>query len=292
MYKHSWQALGTHFTITIWDARDVSILEDVAAQLEKHAHAFDALYSRFKPDSLITKLSAQIGLVAVPEALTAMLRLYDDLYHATQGKINPTIGFALADTGYDASYSLVAQDTVRDVPAFTDALTIIDDRHIELHEHVLLDLGALGKGFLIDELYTMLHTAGLEHFLVDGSGDIRYFSSTNEPIACGLEDPTDPTKVIGVLYITGGSLCASAINRRRWDDRHHYIDPHDVSSPQSVLATWVLADTAALAEGLSSALFFMAPEALYAYSFQYCVVNQEMRMKKSAGFAADFFKEE
>ncbi len=292
MYKHSWQALGTHFTVTIWDDRDASFLAHIVERVEKHSHTFDALYSRFKPDSLITKLSTQIGLVAVPEALTAMLRLYTDLYTATQGKINPAIGFALADTGYDSTYRLTPKDTVRDVPAFTDAVTIVDDHHIDLHEHVLLDLGALGKGFLIDELYTMLHTAGLERFLVDGSGDIRYFSSTSEPIACGLEDPSDTTKVIGVLYITGGSLCASAINRRRWGDRHHYIDPHDTSSPQSVLATWVLADTAALADGLSSALFFMAPEALYAYSFQYCMVNQEMHMKKSAGFAADFFKEE
>ncbi len=292
MYTHRWQALGTHFTITIWDEREAFVLAHIAEGAEQHAHNFDALYSRFRTDSLITKLSTQIGLVTVPEALTAMLRVYTDLYVATQGKINPTIGFALADTGYDSGYSLAPKDTIRAVPAFTDAVTIVDDHHIDLHEYVLLDLGALGKGFLIDELYTMLHAAGIERFLVDGSGDIRYFSATNEPIACGLEDPRDPTKVIGVLYITGGSLCASAINRRRWGDRNHYLDPHDVSSPQSVLATWVLADTAALADGLSSALFFMAPEALYAYSFQYCIVNNEMRMKKSAGFAADFFKEE
>lgn len=289
MYTHTWEALGTKFTLTIWDERDAAELAAVLREAEARTHAFDALYSRFKADSLVTKISTQVGMITVPEELTTMLRLYADLYAATEGKINPAIGFALSDTGYDANYSLTPQTAIRGVPAFTEALTIVDAHHIELHEHILLDLGALGKGFLIDQLYSMLVNEGFQRFLVDGSGDIRYYSTTNEPIACGLEHPTELGNVIGTLIIKGGALCASAINRRQWRDRNHYIDPHDTSSPQSTLATWVYADTAALADGLSSALFFMAPEALYAYNFEYCIVNHELRMKKSAGFTADFF---
>ncbi len=289
MFTYAFDALGTKFSITIWDDRPPEILTPLAHELEARTRVFDAQYSRFKADSLVTKISTQVGLIAVPEELMTMLRLYADLYAATNGKINPAIGFTLADTGYDATYSLTPQAHIRPVPAFTEALTIVDDHHIELHEHILLDLGALGKGFLIDQLYSILKDEGIQRFLIDGSGDIRYYSVTNEPIACGLEHPTDPTMVIGTLIIKGGALCASAINRRQWRDRNHYIDPHDASSPQSTLATWVYTDTAALADGLSSALFFMAPEALFAYSFEYCIVNHEMRMKKSAGFTADFF---
>lgn len=289
MEKHVWQALGTQFSVTIWDELPEARLRELYALVEARTHAFDALYSRFKPDSLVSTLSTQVGMVAVPGELVIMLRLYAELHDATEGKINPAIGFALSDTGYDAEYSLTPKAAVREVPAFAEALTIVDNHHIELHQHVLLDLGALGKGFLIDQLYEMLLMEGVVRFLVDGSGDIRYYSANREPISCGLEDPNDPKKIIGCLQITGGALCASAINRRRWRDRNHYIDPHDTSSPTAVLASFVYAETAVLADGLSSALFFMAPEALFAYDFEYCVVNHEMRMKKSAGFTADFF---
>jgi FAD:protein FMN transferase len=288
-YTYAWEALGTKFTLTIWDQRSPDELTTLTAALVSRTHAFDAHYSRFKADSLVSALASHVGLVTVPAELTAMLRLYAELYAATDGKINPAIGFALADTGYDAAYSLTPKDTVRRVPAFTEALTIVDDTHLELHEPVLLDLGALGKGFLIDQLYAALMAEGVQRFLVDGSGDIRYYSTTNEPIACGLEHPVNPSLVIGTLILKGGSLCASAINRRQWRDRNHYLDPHTTASPHATLATWVYADSAALADGLSSALFFVAPEALFAYDFEYCIVNHELRMKKSAGFTADFF---
>jgi len=292
MYIHTWQALGTNWKLTLWDELSVVTASLLASNAEALTHEFDALYSRFKPNSLVTKLATTIGTIGVPPELVAMLRHYEKLYEVTDGKINPTIGFALEDTGYDANYSLVEQSVLRPVHALPEALTIIDDTQVMFFESVLLDLGALGKGYLIDMVYKQLREAGVERFLIDGSGDIRYYSESKEPIVCGLEDPRDAKQVIGTLTITEGSLCASATNRRHWGNhRHHYLDPHTNKSPRTVLATWVYAPEAAIADGLASALFFVSPESLVDFYFEYLVVNHEMRIKKSAGFAADFFVE-
>ncbi len=289
MQRHTWEVIGTTFSVTIWDDLPSHQVTALFGAVEQLSRQFDALYSRFKADSLITKLSETIGQVVVPADLVDMLRLYERLFVATSGKLNPAIGNALVDAGYDAAYSLVPKAAIRAVPPLDRVLTIVDDTTIVLHEPVLLDLGALGKGYLIDAIYTYLTAANLARFLVDGSGDIRYFSVTQEPIVCGLEDPCDPQKAIGTLTITGGALCASAINRRRWGTYHHYLDPHTRTSPSYVIASFVYAQTAAAADGLASALFFVAPEALTDFTFSYLLVNETMQIKRSADFTADLF---
>lgn len=290
MQKHSWEALGTHFEITVWDQIEKTEFSSHAVRAEKITRDFDNLYSRFIPDSLISHLSTRVGEHEVPKDLVNMLRLYETLNVATEGKINPTIGFALSDSGYDATYSLIEKQNVREVPEFHDAIRIIDDSHIELLQPVLLDLGALGKGYVIDLMYEDMFASDLSRYLVDGSGDIRYFSNDQTPIECGLEHPEDPSSVIGTFSLVGGALCASATNRRRWGNRHHYIDPHSRNSPNKIQATWVHTDNTALADGLSSALFFTAPENLSVFDFSYLVVNEHLQMKHSTDFSAELFQ--
>ncbi len=291
MQKHAFEAIGTHFEITIWDELPPHRAQAVLAHVEQLAHDFDALYSRFKHDSLVSKLAKTTGSVAVPLDLVEMLRLYSVLYGATDGKFTPTIASALEDVGYDAKYSLVAKEVVRPVPQFDKAITIVSDTELVLHEEVLLDLGAVGKGYLVDRIYDYLHHEGIGRFLVNGSGDIRYYSVQGEPIVCGLEHPLDEKQVIGTLELNGGALCASAINRRQWGEYNHYIDPTTGTSPSYVLATWVQAPTAALADAYSSALFFTDPLLLTSHAFEYLVMNRDLHIKKSAGFTADFFTE-
>ena len=96
-------------------------------------------------------------------------------------------------------------------------------------------------------------------------------------------------KAIGVLEVTEGAFCASGSNRRRWGNHHHLLDPHSLTSPQKILATWVQADTAAMADALSTCIFLAAPENFLSIPFEYCILNSEYKIKKSAGFSAELF---
>ena len=234
------------------------------------------------------ELSQKVGVVEVPSDLINILRLYKQMYVVSQKKFTPCVGALMEDIGYDAEYSLVAKKDMRAVPDFEKAVCIIDDTHIELHESVLLDIGAIGKGYCVDLISSYLRSLGYAEFLVDGSGDI-FYESKEGVIQAGLEHPHDVTKVVGVVPMKRGAMCSSATNRRAWGEYSHYIDPTTKDSPHMISATWVLADTAALADGLSSLLFFVAPESLHAFSFEYCIMNHEHKIKKSPGFPATFF---
>lgn len=290
MYTHKLNTIGTVFEFTIWDenANDTS---HVMSDIEVLCRDFEQKYSRFRSDSLVASLKNKTGVYDVDEDFMKMLSQYVDIYEASHGFITPCIGQALENIGYDATYSM-EQKAQTAVPELTKAVRIISPTQIEIVEPVSFDFGAIGKGFLIDKIFDFLKGKGYQRFLVNGSGDIRYYSHDKTPINCGLEHPYDTTKVIGSLSVSAGALCASSTERRRIDDkRHHYIDPHTGESVSDILATWVTADAATDADLIASALFFVDPSELAAagYVFEYLIVNNEMQIKKSAHFGADLF---
>lgn len=286
--RFSYESMGTQWNISIWDEIADEILKEYEAEIKKQSTEFDHAFSRFIKTSLIWKLTEQRGKVKVPKDLVSMLRLYQQLHDLSGGKCNPLIGFALSDLGYDAEYSLETKKDVRPVPDFHAALSIIDDEHIELKESVLIDLGALGKGYFVDKISAFLKEKGIKKYLVDGSGDI-YYSGNGTPIRAGLEHPGDAKKAIGVLEMKEGAMCSSAGNRRKWGKYHHTVDPHTLTSPGEIIATWVTADSAALADGLATCLFFCAPEKFAPLKFEYCLLNPSYHVKRSAGFVAELF---
>ncbi len=285
--RHEFEALGTHFAFILFDTELGPAVPEVVRGAEIIVHNFDVLYSRFKSDSLVSQLARSPGVHTVPKDLVQMLRIYEDLYRKTGGKMTPCVGNTLESMGYDATYSLQEKGVLIAVPALPDVLKIIDDTHIEMLQPALLDLGALGKGYVVDLVYDYFMQQSVGKFMVDGSGDIRVHSP-GAPVRCGLEDPRDSTKVIGVLSMEHGALCASALNRRAWGERTHYVDPATLDSPTEIAATFVYAETCTVADALSTALFFTAPEEISEYSFEYVLVNAEGKRKSSAFFTELF----
>lgn len=288
-HSFAYQSMGTTWEISIWDELPAESVKAFERKIIADSEAFDRAYSRFKKDSVVWSLVEQKGVVEVPPDLTAMLRLYETLYRLSKGKVNPLIGFAISDMGYDETYSLKPKDVIRPVPPLPEALRIVDNTHIELLQPALIDVGAVGKGYFVDKLAAYLAGQGVKRFLVNGSGDIAY--RTDGPtLRAGLEHPGDVTKAIGVVTMDSGAMCGSAGNRRRWGNYHHTIDPLTLTSPEEIIATWVRADSAAIADGIATALFLCEPEEMaVGFDFECCLLNKEFRVRQSIGFGAELF---
>lgn len=280
----SYDSMGTTWKVFIWD--DIS--DEKLAELEKEivnmSIDFDNTYSRFIKTSLVWKIAdLGAGEYEVPQDFTNMLQMYFDFYDISEKKLNPLVGFTIHDLGYDDEYSLTPQEIIRQTPDLLDTVKIIDATHIRITQSALFDFGALGKGYFVDKIANYLKLKGTKHFLVDGSGDVYYFDVNKKPIEIGLEHPDNATMAIGKITHTHGALCASGINRRRWREYHHVIDPHTGTSiREQIKATWVSAENAALADALASCLFFVLPEAQSAHIFDYVVMNDKNKIKKSS----------
>jgi ApbE family protein len=91
-------------------------------------------------------------------------------------------------------------------------------------------------------------------------------------------------------YEAKGWFCASAVNRRAWGDGlHHILDARTGTPVRDVLATWVIADNATLADGIATALFLTDPPRLnktYRFTFVRMSANG---IEASPGFDGELF---
>jgi len=283
--SHRFDAIGTSWAIRTAEPLPSSTI----ARLHARAEQFDATYSRFRPDSLVSHAAERPGSYRFPADAPPLFDLYRTLYQATGGTVSPLVGRALEHLGYDADYSLRRAAGTATVPAWDGAL-VVDGALVTATQPVMLDVGAAGKGYLVDLLAEILQQDGISTYLVDGSGDLVQRGS--ELYRVGLENPLDPAQVIGVADLVNAALCASATNRRQWGPGlHHIVDAATGAPVSGVLATWVVADSAMLADGLATSLFLSEPAVLAKhFDFSYVRMFESGAADYSVNFPGEVFR--
>jgi thiamine biosynthesis lipoprotein len=267
---------------------------DTAAPLQPHVAAavrdqiedYDRHWSRFRDDSLVSRIARQPGRWRLPPEAGPLLGLYRTLYEATGGAVSPLVGASLEALGYDRAYSLRARPP-RAAPAWEDAIAW-DGEHLTCIRPVSIDVGAAGKGHLVDLVADVLAAADVADFTIDASGDLRQAGASSLRVA--LEHPLDRSKAVGVVEVRGQALCASATNRRAWGERlHHVLDATTGLPTRRVLATWVIAERTLLADGLATALFFADADHLRGFDFEYVRMFADGRLEWSPGLQGEVF---
>ena len=283
--KHNWQfeAIGTGWSIETPRELDETIKDLIGGQIE----TFDKTYSRFRDDSLVARIAEEPGTYEFPDNIVGLIDLYYQLYDATNGAVTPLIGDRLSALGYDKDYSFTPKETKR-VMSWGEVMQW-DGRKVKTSQQITLDFGAAGKGYLVDEVAKVLEINDISDYVIDASGDIRCHSNAAQRV--GLENPDDPSTVIGVVDIQNASLCASATNRRRWGNGlHHVIDGRTGEPTNEIVATWVIADSTALADGLATALFFVPPNSLTQLGqFQFVRLFADGHVEYSHDFVGQLF---
>lgn len=276
-------AIGTRWSVETEAPLAPSVRDAVHGVVAR----FDREWSRFRDDSLVTALAREGGDVPAPADAAAMLDAYAELDAATGGAVNPLVGDALARLGYDARYSLVPADPLRAPADWRDRLTWTG-RRLALTGPATIDVGALGKGRLVDLVLEVLLRAGVAEAVIDASGDLAVRGA---PQRVGLEHPFDPKRAIGVIDVRDGALCASGTTRRAWGDGlHHVLDARTGMPVQAYAATWALASTAMHADALATALFFDGgPELAAAWGAQWVRMRTDGRVEWSPGCTAELF---
>ncbi|MCX6714222.1 MAG: FAD:protein FMN transferase [Candidatus Uhrbacteria bacterium] len=282
------EAIGTHWKIDLLTEISDSQASDIFKLIQKRIAVYDKHYSRFRDDSLIASMSKQSGEYVLPDDAKPLFDLYEKMYRLTNGSVTPLIGNVLSDAGYDATYSLEPKSLSS--PMHWELAMEYAFPKLLIKQPVLIDVGAAGKGYLIDIVGDLLQRNGVSAFTINAGGDILHADVPEKKIRVGLEHPNDSTSVIGVAQIGNESICGSAGNRRAWKQFHHIMDPFTLTSPKHLAAVWVIAKNARTADALTTCLFFVEPEVLQKeFDFAYLIVSAEYTFKMSQDFPAELF---
>lgn len=233
---HSWRgrALGADVDVTLTGPGAQAALDTIPILL----HGIEAQFSLYR-DSALTRLNADGHLV--PDAMFADLcDLCDRLHRATDGLFDPTVQplwRALA-TG---APTLPARSAIG-----WHRVTL--GGRISLDNGQALTFNGVAQGFAADIVRAHLTAHGFTQALVN----MGEYAALGGPFTVGIDDPA--AGQIGRTRITGVALATSSPGSLLVGGQPHILHPKGQPARWSTVT--VQADSAALADGLSTALVF------------------------------------
>ena len=213
---------------------------DQAARFEKAVTgwvtAFEAKYSRFRPDSLLCRINEAAGhnWVAVDAETEALFKLCDTLHFMTQGVLDPTALPLIRLWNYRAENPRLPSD--EEVAA---ALRLVGWKKVQRapgkvllpEPGMALDFGGFGKEYAVDMAAQIAVQQGISSALVDFGHDLKAIGRPPDRPAwhIGLEDPKRPGHTAGSMAVIGKGVASSGdyirrvlIGGRRYG---HIVDP-------------------------------------------------------------------
>lgn len=258
------RAMNTEWWITTHGGGIAAALRGLAS-VEPIVRDAEAAFSRFRPDSLVSRLNSVRRID--DRGLADLVRLALRLGERTDGAFDIRVGPALVAAGYDRSFEALpavveaSRDTER-AALLVEALTVrVEGSTVCLDGPGAIDLGGIAKGWTVDRVADSLEAAGCHNYLVDGGGDIRTGGSSPE----GGPWPVGVGAGLAVA-VSGRAVCTSSIEKRRWrtaaGEAHHVIDPRrGAPADHGVTNVVTVGFDAATADALATALI-ASPDAL------------------------------
>ena len=286
--QHKFKAMNTdiHLSVIAPDPRPL------IRTVEESFIYFEQLLSRFRPDSELSQLNKNQGLI-FPASYDFFAAVEAALWAAqqTSGIYDPTILGYLETAGYDCTFgalpnpkplfrdSISVEDSPASITGFGEELTGLDYRHIDLDSFtqtillpsgLRLDLGGMGKGWTVDRVADLLCDKG--HFLLNAGGDIYAYGSPNQEGGWDvhLAHPLMPDLDYASLKVDHHAVTTSTVTGRRWLKngiiQHHLIDPRTgLPALSDVIAASVIAGRTFTAEIFAKAALILGVEEGLAY---------------------------
>lgn len=258
---------------------------EIVALLEEY-HRLYTIYNRFEGvNNLVTVNDLSDGAhkaVTVDRKILDMLRFAKEMHQKTDGYVNVAMGSVLKiwhiyrNAGIDdpSTAVLPPMDKLTAAAEHTDINDLILDEQagtVYLSDpQMLLDVGAIAKGYAVEAVAKYLEDKGVTGYLLNVGGNVRTLGMAGDgdkPWNVGIENPDreDTEKpYIEYLHLSGQSLVTSGSYQRYYEvdgvRYHHIIDPDTLMPGTNYRSVSVLTGDSGLADAFSTALFLMPYE--------------------------------
>lgn len=269
LQRVTFQAMGTRCEIQYAcdDLKRAAAFERTAVAW---VQAFEAKYSRFRDDSLISRINTAAGRewVEVDADMEQLLKLCDTLFFLTQGILDPTALPLLRIWNYKAEHLVLPTES-----EIAAARRLVGWSKVQRapgkiflpEAGMALDFGGFGKEYAVDIVAQIAVDLGITNVLVDFGHDLRALG--NPPGRpgwhIGLEDPKQPGSSVGSVALGGSRGIASSgdyLRRFTHEGKRygHIIDPR-TGRPvaNGCLQSTVIAGTCLHAGVLSTTAFVL-----------------------------------
>jgi thiamine biosynthesis lipoprotein len=279
------RAMATEFQLYL-NARNDQWQVEMALTALDRLEALEDQMSVYRDHSEISKLNrcAAHSPQTVETNLFQLLQRGQQYYHTTGGAFDMTSTPLSKLWGFFHRQARMpkADDIERVRQLIGGQHVHIDVEHQQIHfdnADIELNLGAIGKGFAIDQIAGELSSAGVPSFLLHGG------MSSVCAVGCrdgadgwrvDLKHPLVPTRRLGEFLLSdqamGTSGCGNQFFYHRGKRMGHIIDPRTGRPADGVYSATVVAPDATAADALATAFYVMGVE----QSREFCANHPEI----------------
>ncbi len=262
--------MGTTVSISIAGVRAARANE--AADLAfREIRRIEGLMSTYLPDSEVSRINRSAGQewTRVDPEVLSVIR---EALHISR----------ISGGAFDISYKPLGSvwrfepgSRPPDPPTVSGLLPLVDYRKILIdrkgrvllkRKGMAIGLGGIAKGYAVDRAAALLRRQGIRNAIINAGGDLLVFGrrSPKNVWTIGIQDPRDPTGVLGELHLTKGAVATSGDYERFYIYRgvryHHILNPRTGFPARGVRSVTITAPSAMQADALATAVFVLGTQ--------------------------------
>ena len=258
----------TVIKIQILDPADESILDGLKKLCEK----YDTMFSATNTDSELYKLNHANGQPFTVSSETANL-IQEGIHYSelSGGAFDLTIEPVSALWDFKAD-----KPTVPSSDAIAQAVSHVDYTKVDIQDNTVtledpeagIDLGAIAKGYIADQVKTYLKKQGIKHAIINLGGNVDVIGTKPDgsKYNIGIQKPFDESgKAITSVQLKDQTVVTSGIYERYFKKNgklyHHILDPRTgYPCENNLYSVSIITDSSTKADALSTTCFLLGYE--------------------------------
>ena len=265
-------ALGTTYNITYFDTR---ANPNLVPAIDSVFYVLNKSMSTYIKNSDISKINRGDDQVVVDHHFKTVFNASKAVFSATQGFFDPTVGSLVNAYGFGPEEGLATltasdRDRLLALTGFEKVTLLKEGRILKTNPNIYLDFNAIGKGYVVDVLSSMMEKRfGYTNTLVEIGGELQAKGKhilKNSPWTVAIDTPNEnivERDLLRTLTLQNQALATSGNYRKfRIDEKGnkyvHTINPFDgTAQPSKVLSASVIAADCMTADAYATALMSM-----------------------------------
>lgn len=277
-YEKTEFLMGTYVTVRVYDEGKEAVLESAFERVEELAGKITVNEPGSEIDAV--NLSAGAGAIVLSEDVYPLVRSAWDYSEASDGDFDLSIG------PITELWHIGFEDARKPEQSEIDAaLALVDHERVVLDDAaqtvmladagMRIDLGAIAKGYITDEVKELLVEEGVTTAIIDLGGNVYVLGGSplreGEAWNVGIQDPlAERGQTIGKTRQKDRSIVTSGIYERYIEvdgvTYHHLMDP-ETGYPfdNDIAGVSIISDKSIDGDALSTFVFGLGTEAGLAY---------------------------
>lgn len=256
-------ALGTFIVITLIHPSQSKADEAIKAAFTE-VDRLKRIFDRHDPDSQVSILNREGFLSEISNEMFEVMSRAQHFFWISGGAFDITVKplIDLYKKHFNDFHEPPLEIDIKKALKLVDGNQIrFDGRTIAFSKEGMgISLDGIARGYIIDRATEILREYDIKHALIDAHGDIRAIGGKcpDTPWTISIQNPDKHSPSVVTLNIKDGAISTSASYVIHYDTEHYYhhlLNPSTGHSPQQYLSVTTLAESAADADAIATALF-------------------------------------